>query len=123
MEHTRHLVRHQSQLRGLAARLWRRVCRSADRGIWTVQKARGRIRLDCQADVGNSLPIWLWPQLITMCMIIGCCYAPGFESFTAFRSLQGLFGTIPQVIGLPIIHDMYAPKGNSILPSLFQTPG
>lgn len=23
---------------------------------------------------------------------------------------MGLFGTIPQVIGLPIIHDMYAPK-------------
>ncbi|RAH47325.1 putative MFS transporter [Aspergillus brunneoviolaceus CBS 621.78] len=30
--------------------------------------------------------------------------------FTTFRSLQGLFGTAPQVVGLPIIHDMYPPE-------------
>lgn len=44
-----------------------------------------------------------------MGMVIGCVLSPTFEIFTAFRSLQGLFGTIPQVIGLPIIYDMYHP--------------
>jgi len=42
-----------------------------------------------------------------MGMIIGCVYSGSFETFTTFRSLQGLFGTVPQVIGLPMIHDMY----------------
>jgi MFS family permease len=45
-----------------------------------------------------------------MCMVIGACNAPSFASFTTFRALQGLFGTVPQVIGLPIIHDLYRPK-------------
>jgi MFS family permease len=40
-------------------------------------------------------------------MVIGCIYSTNFDTFTTFRSLQGLFGTIPQVIGLPIIFDMY----------------
>ncbi len=42
-----------------------------------------------------------------MGMVIGCVLSPTFEIFTTFRSLQGLFGTVPQVIGLPIIYDMY----------------
>lgn len=58
-----------------------------------------------------SLPIWFWPQIITMGVIVGCCFAPSWGTFTALRALQGLFGTVPQVIGLPIIHDMYHPKG------------
>lgn len=37
-------------------------------------------------------------------------YAQSWSVFTALRALQGLFGTVPQVIGLPIIHDMYAPR-------------
>lgn len=37
-------------------------------------------------------------------------YAQTWSVFTALRALQGLFGTVPQVIGLPIIHDMYAPR-------------
>lgn len=41
--------------------------------------------------------------------MIGCCFAQSWDVFTALRSLQGLFGTVPQVIGLPIIHDMYHP--------------
>ncbi|CAG8092752.1 unnamed protein product [Penicillium salamii] len=55
---------------------------------------------------GGSLPIWLWPQVITMLMVLGATLSNDWSTFTTFRSLQGLFGTVPQVIGLPIIHDM-----------------
>ncbi|KGO67500.1 Major facilitator superfamily domain, general substrate transporter [Penicillium italicum] len=55
----------------------------------------------------GRLPIWLWPQVITMFMVLGATLSNDWSTFTAFRSLQGLFGTVPQVIGLPIIHDMY----------------
>lgn len=58
----------------------------------------------------RRLPLWFWPQMITTGMIVGCSLAPTFDSFTAFRALQGLFGTVPQIIGLPIIHDIYAPR-------------
>lgn len=52
-------------------------------------------------------PTWFWSQFITLGMVTGATLAPSFNSYVAFRSLQGLFGTVPQVIGLPIIHDMY----------------
>ncbi|KAI1831935.1 hypothetical protein DTO006G1_9429 [Penicillium roqueforti] len=55
----------------------------------------------------GRLPIWLWPQVITMFMVLGATLSNDWSTFTTFRSLQGLFGTVPQVIGLPIIHDMY----------------
>ncbi|OBT62415.1 hypothetical protein VE03_08540 [Pseudogymnoascus sp. 23342-1-I1] len=55
----------------------------------------------------GRLPVWFWTQVITMGMVIGCALSPTFGIFTTFRSLQGLFGTVPQVIGLPIIYDMY----------------
>jgi hypothetical protein len=58
-----------------------------------------------------SLPIWLWPQVITMFMVLGATLSNDWSTFTTFRSLQGLFGTVPQVIGLPIIHDMYTSAG------------
>ncbi|KIX06274.1 uncharacterized protein Z518_04249 [Rhinocladiella mackenziei CBS 650.93] len=61
-------------------------------------------------DAYGRMPIWLYPQLITLFVVLGCCYAESWSVFTALRALQGLFGTVPQVIGLPIIHDMYAPK-------------
>jgi hypothetical protein len=51
----------------------------------------------------------LYPQIVTLFVVLGCCYAETWSVFTALRALQGLFGTIPQVIGLPIIHDMYSP--------------
>ncbi|CAG8006926.1 unnamed protein product [Penicillium salamii] len=56
----------------------------------------------------GRLPIWLWPQVITMLMVLGATLSNDWSTFTTFRSLQGLFGTVPQVIGLPIIHDMYS---------------
>ena len=58
----------------------------------------------------RSLPIWLYPQIATLFIVLGCVYANTWSVFTALRSLQGLFGTVPQVIGLPIIYDMYAPR-------------
>ncbi|RHZ70725.1 hypothetical protein CDV55_106914 [Aspergillus turcosus] len=58
----------------------------------------------------GRLPVWLWPQLITTFMVLGATLSNNYSTFTAFRSLQGFFGTIPQVVGLPIIHDMYDPK-------------
>lgn len=57
--------------------------------------------------------MWFWTQFITLGTVIGATLAPSFSSFVVFRTLQGLFGTIPQVIGLPIIHDMYKPEGKS----------
>lgn len=59
----------------------------------------------------RRLPIWLWPQVITMFMVLGATLSKDWSTFTTFRSLQGLFGTVPQVIGLPIIHDMYTSAG------------
>lgn len=55
------------------------------------------------------LPVWFYPQVATLFFVLGCCFAETWSVFTALRALQGLFGTIPQVIGLPIIHDVYAP--------------
>ncbi|CAI7593225.1 hypothetical protein N7533_011483 [Penicillium manginii] len=58
----------------------------------------------------GRFPVWIWPQVITMFMVLGATLSTDYNTFTAFRSLQGLFGTVPQVIGLPIIHDMYSPE-------------
>lgn len=46
-----------------------------------------------------------------MFMVLGATLSNDWSTFTIFRSLQGLFGTVPQVIGLPIIHDMYTATG------------
>jgi MFS family permease len=59
----------------------------------------------------GRLPLWLWPQVITTVMVLAATLSKNYDTFTAFRSLQGVFGTVPQVVGLPIIHDMYDPKG------------
>ncbi|KAL3457189.1 polyamine transporter [Aspergillus heterothallicus] len=58
----------------------------------------------------GRLPLWLWPQVITTFMVLGATLSKDYDTFTAFRSLQGVFGTVPQVVGLPIIHDMYDPQ-------------
>ena len=44
-----------------------------------------------------------------MLMVLGATLSNDWSTFTAFRSVQGLMGTVPQVIGLPIIHDIYHP--------------
>ncbi|KAL1981134.1 hypothetical protein VTN96DRAFT_3021 [Rasamsonia emersonii] len=58
----------------------------------------------------GRLPVWFWTQVITMFMVLGATLSTSLGTFTLFRSLQGLFGTVPQVVGLPIIHDMYDPE-------------
>lgn len=40
-------------------------------------------------------------------IVIGATFAPTYAGFTALRTLQGLFNTSPQVIGLTIIHDLF----------------
>jgi MFS family permease len=66
----------------------------------------------------GRLPLWLWPQVITTFMVLGATLSKNYDTFTTFRSLQGVFGTVPQVVGLPIIHDMYDPKGVCSIPSI-----
>jgi hypothetical protein len=61
--------------------------------------------------ISTRFPIWIWPQVITMFMVLGATLSTDYATFTTFRSLQGLFGTVPQVIGLPIIYDIYRPDG------------
>lgn len=61
--------------------------------------------------ISARFPIWIWPQVITMFMVLGATLSTDYATFTTFRTLQGLFGTVPQVIGLPIIHDIYRPDG------------
>lgn len=51
-----------------------------------------------------------------MFMVLGATLSTDYATFTTFRSLQGLFGTVPQVIGLPIIHDIYRPDGKIACP-------
>jgi hypothetical protein len=55
----------------------------------------------------TRLPVWFWTQLVTMFMVLGATLSTSWAMFTTFRSLQGFFGTVPQVVGLSIIHDMY----------------
>ncbi|KAJ5260783.1 hypothetical protein N7505_009133 [Penicillium chrysogenum] len=73
----------------------------------TDQAMEWDISIAHSATTYGRLPIWLWPQVITMFMVLGATLSNDWSTFTTFRSLQGLFGTVPQVIGLPIIHDMY----------------
>ena len=40
-------------------------------------------------------------------MVIAASQAPTYTGFTACRTLQGFFNTVPQVIGLTMIHDMF----------------
>jgi MFS family permease len=68
------------------------------------------VRINHGAHFIGRLPVWFWSQIITMFMVLGATLSNSWEVFTIFRSLQGFFGTVPQVVGLPIIYDMYAPK-------------
>ncbi|KAJ8610238.1 hypothetical protein MRB53_038641 [Persea americana] len=53
------------------------------------------------------LPVLFWSQLLSLVTIIGATTASGYAGFTACRTLAGMFGAPPQVIGLSIIHDMF----------------
>lgn len=54
-----------------------------------------------------SLPVLFWSQVLACAMVIAAALAPTYAGFTAARTLQGFFGTAPQVIGLSMIHDMF----------------
>ncbi|KAI9739730.1 MAG: hypothetical protein M1834_006449 [Cirrosporium novae-zelandiae] len=55
----------------------------------------------------GRLPLEFWSQFLTSCILIGAATSPTFVSFTALRSIQGILGVAPNVIGLSIIHDMF----------------
>ena len=48
-----------------------------------------------------------WSQFLSCVVVIGASQAETYAGFTAARTVQGLVGTAPQIIGLSIIHDMY----------------
>jgi MFS family permease len=55
----------------------------------------------------GRLPVLFWSQFLTLVATIGAWGSPDYASYTACRTLQGLFAAAPQVIGLSIIHDMF----------------
>lgn len=55
----------------------------------------------------RRLPVLFWSQLAGLVLIIAATLSPTYAGFTAARTLQGLFVSAPQVIGLTFIHDMF----------------
>ncbi|KAB2577920.1 putative MFS-type transporter [Lasiodiplodia theobromae] len=55
----------------------------------------------------GRLPVLFWSQLAGLVLIIAATLSPTYAGFTAARTLQGLFVSAPQVIGLTFIHDMF----------------
>ncbi|KAL9108715.1 MAG: hypothetical protein Q9227_006511 [Pyrenula ochraceoflavens] len=55
----------------------------------------------------GRLPVLFWSQFLSCMMVIAASQASGYAGFTAARTLQGLFNTAPQIIGLSFIHDMF----------------
>ncbi|KAG9243373.1 major facilitator superfamily domain-containing protein [Calycina marina] len=55
----------------------------------------------------GRLPVLFWSQILSCATVIAAALSPGYAGFAAARTLQGLFSTAPQVIGLSIIHDMF----------------
>ena len=72
-------------------------------------RAVSRRRKSCARAVLTtySLPILFWSQALCLTSVIGASQSKDYASFTACRTLQGLVGTIPQVIGLCIINDVF----------------
>lgn len=54
----------------------------------------------------GRLPILFWSQFLAGLMVLAAALSPNYASFTAFRALQGLVNTAPQVVGLSVVHDM-----------------
>jgi len=55
----------------------------------------------------GRLPILFWSQVIALGFLIGCTFAPNFNTFAAMRCLTAFFGTAPQITGLYVVTDMY----------------
>lgn len=62
----------------------------------------------------GRLPVLFWSQLLSAIVVMAAAVSPNYASFTAFRTLQGFVNTAPQVIGLSIVHDLYADVGRVI---------
>jgi len=54
----------------------------------------------------GRLSVLFWSQLLTALVVMAAAVSPNYASFTAFRTLQGLVNTAPQVIGLSMVHDL-----------------
>ncbi|KAI9737832.1 MAG: hypothetical protein M1834_009201 [Cirrosporium novae-zelandiae] len=55
----------------------------------------------------GRMPVLFWSQFLACMMVIGATFAPTYAGFTALRTLQGFFGTAPQVVALTMINDMF----------------
>lgn len=55
----------------------------------------------------GRLPVLFWSQLLTMIATVATTYTQPYGGFAFFRTMQGLFGIAPQVIGLSICHDIF----------------
>lgn len=94
------------------------AAQAPDLGI-TVQKASTTVSggIFCQGPFGllavplvqryGRLPVLFWSQFLTAFMVLGAALSPSYGCFTAFRTLQGVFNTSPQVVGLSVVHDMF----------------
>jgi MFS family permease len=54
------------------------------------------------------LPVLFWSQVLSCTVVLGAALAPTYTGFTVCRTLQGLFNTAPQMIGLLIINDIFS---------------
>lgn len=54
-----------------------------------------------------SLPILFWSQSLACVCVFAASQSQNYATFTALRTLQGLFNSPPQVIGLSIVGDMF----------------
>lgn len=81
------------------------VARSVSGGIF-MQGPGGLIAVPLAMRYGR-LPVLFWSQFLSLIATIGATGAHSYAGFTACRTLQGFFGSAPQVIGLCIIHDMF----------------
>ena len=55
----------------------------------------------------GRLPVLFWSQALTAVVVLAAALCPNYAGFVVCRTLQGLFNTAPQVIGLSMIHDMF----------------
>ena len=55
----------------------------------------------------GRMPVLFWSQLLACACVIAATLSPTYGGFVAARTLQGMFGSPPQVVGLAIVHDMY----------------
>ena len=54
----------------------------------------------------GRLPVLFWSQALTALVVMAAAVSPDYASFAAFRTLQGLVNTPPQVVGLSVVHDL-----------------